>query len=181
MNIDAAIRTDRATRAFSDDPVSKEVLTDLVSLARHAGSGKNRQPWTVVATCNRKTLTDLAEFGEYTTPLRRATAGLVVVVKEGDADSRTRNNVFDCGRFVQNFKLAATARGLGTSPQSFHDGAAADNYLGVPEGQSVLIGLAIGYPADDAATEIEGTPKEDVLAHPDRRPVADMLHWDRIS
>lgn len=181
MDVDTAIRSDRATRSFADDPVPKDLLTDLVSLARHAGSGKNRQPWTVVASRDPEILSTLAEFGQYTTPLRRAPAGLVVIVDEGNSASRFQHNVFDCGRFVQNVKLAATARGLGACPQSFHDHEAAGEYLNVSEGQRVLIGLAIGYPTDDPGATIEGEPKDDVLAHPARRSVEEMLFWDRLT
>lgn len=181
MDVDTAIRSDRATRSFADDPVPKDLIKDLVSLARYAGSGKNRQPWAVVASRDPEILSALADFGQYTTPLRRAPAGLVVIVDVGDSASRFRHNVFDCGRFVQNVKLAATARGLGTCPQSFHDHEGAGEYLGVAETQRVMIGLAIGYPTDGPAATIEGEPKDDVLAHPGRRPVEDMLFWDRLT
>lgn len=38
-----------STRAFLDKPVSKDILTSLLEVARYAPSGGNLQPWRVVA------------------------------------------------------------------------------------------------------------------------------------
>lgn len=47
MHVDDAIRTRRSIRAFKPDPVPREVLDDLMEIARRAPSGTNIQPWHV--------------------------------------------------------------------------------------------------------------------------------------
>lgn len=181
MELAAAIRADRATRAYADRPIAEDTLVDLVDLARAAGSGHNRQPWSVIILRDRDRLTRLADFGEYTTPLRNAPAGLVIVLDTAASPVRERHNVFDGGRFAQNLMLGATAQGLGTCPQAFHDRTGVCDYLNIPAEKNVLIGIAVGYPAETPASEIEGVPKTEELHHPDRHPAHDLIHWDQYS
>ena len=45
--VDAAITSRMATRAFTQQPVSREVITELLRVASRAPSGTNTQPWKV--------------------------------------------------------------------------------------------------------------------------------------
>src|SRR5665647_2784901 len=45
--VDAAITSRRATRAFTQAPVSRQTITDLLQVASRAPSGSNTQPWKV--------------------------------------------------------------------------------------------------------------------------------------
>lgn len=45
--VDAAISSRRANRAFTQEPVSRQTLTDLLQVASRAPSGSNTQPWKV--------------------------------------------------------------------------------------------------------------------------------------
>jgi nitroreductase len=45
--VDAAITSRMATRAFTNQPVSREVITELLRVASRAPSGTNTQPWKV--------------------------------------------------------------------------------------------------------------------------------------
>ena len=47
MNVDDAIRTRRSVRAFRPDPIPRDVLEDLLQVARQAPSGTNVQPWHI--------------------------------------------------------------------------------------------------------------------------------------
>ena len=47
MSIDEAIRSRMSARAFTQKPVSRELLTDLLQVASRAPSGTNTQPWNV--------------------------------------------------------------------------------------------------------------------------------------
>lgn len=176
-SLDGAIRAARATRSYADDPVPKAELEALVDAARRAGSGHNRQPWRFVASTDREWLDELAGFGDFTTPLRDAPAGLVVAVAETDSHYRLEHNVFDCGQAAQNVTLAATARGLGTCPQGLGDREGAADFLDLPDGFRPLMAYAVGYPAEEPATEIEGVPRDEELHHTGREPVSTLLQW----
>ncbi len=45
--VDAAIMSRRSTRAFTQEPVSRQTLTELLQVASRAPSGTNTQPWKV--------------------------------------------------------------------------------------------------------------------------------------
>jgi len=178
MDLSDCIRADRATRDFADRPVSDEALALLVDNARRAGSGHNRQPWTFIALRDRERIDTLTGFGEFTTPLQRAPAAIVIAIDRTDDEIHRRHNIFDCGRAAQNLMLTATANGLGTVPQAFQDRTGARVFLDLPTEKEILIGFAVGHPADDPDETIEGVPKEKELDHVGRKPVEDLLHWE---
>lgn len=174
MDFEECVRRDRATRAFTDEPIPEDTIASLLDTARRAGSGKNRQPWSFVVVRDRERLDTLASFGDYATPLRRAPVGIVILVDKRRDGEVARSDVLDCGRAFQNLKLAATNGGLGSVPQAI-DGERADELLEVPGDKTVLIALAVGYP-DDAGDTIEGKPKEEVLEETGRSPLDEQLH-----
>ena len=45
MDVYEAVRTRRAVRGFTDQPVPREVLERVLSAAAHSPSGSNLQPW----------------------------------------------------------------------------------------------------------------------------------------
>lgn len=45
MNLDQAIQERRSIRGFTDQPVSREILEDVIALANRAPSSMNTQPW----------------------------------------------------------------------------------------------------------------------------------------
>jgi nitroreductase len=181
MELTECIRYDRATREFEDRRIDRSTVEVLIDAARRAGSGHNRQPWTFVAVTDPDRKAELATFGSYTTPLRNAPLGIVIAVDESDTRYRHEHNVFDCGRAAQNLMLAATDRGLGTCPQGFRDRESAHEFLGLPEGTRVLMGFAVGHPAEEESGEIEGVAKDEELHHPGRKAVGEILHWERYG
>ena len=70
MELVEALRTNPAVRSFTHEPVSDEVLTELLETARFAPSGGNRQPWHVAVIKDatlRRQLADLCSpvWSEY--------------------------------------------------------------------------------------------------------------------
>ena len=47
MDVIEAIRTRKSIRGFRPDPVPKEILRDIIDIARRAPSGMNTQPWEI--------------------------------------------------------------------------------------------------------------------------------------
>ncbi|MFC2040847.1 nitroreductase [Chloroflexota bacterium] len=48
MDILDAIRTRKSIRGYKPNPVPREVLNEILDIARHAPSGMNTQPWEVI-------------------------------------------------------------------------------------------------------------------------------------
>ncbi len=133
----------RAIRDFRPEPVSEGDLDAILEAARWTGSSKNRQDWSfVVVTGDR--LQSLAECGDFTDPVRRSAATIVLVKEEG-------GNMFDIGRAAQNIMLAAKAVGVASCPITLHRSAQARELLGAPEGTETRYAVALGYPGDAAS------------------------------
>ena len=133
----------RAIRDFRSDPISEDDLGAILEAARWTGSSKNRQDWSfIVVTGDR--LQELAEHGDFTDPIRRSAATIVLVKEEG-------GNMFDIGRAAQNIMLAAKAIGVASCPITLHRSAQAREFLGAPDGTETRYAVALGYPGDEAS------------------------------
>jgi len=58
----------RSVRGFSSEPIPKQVIQDLISIASSAPSGANKQPWSFCAVSNpelKKKIREAAEQEEY--------------------------------------------------------------------------------------------------------------------
>src|SRR6185437_11320487 len=65
MNVTDAIRTKRAVRQFTDQPLPDEAIQAILEAGRRAQSSKNDQPWRFVVVRDRATLAQLAQCGQY--------------------------------------------------------------------------------------------------------------------
>jgi nitroreductase len=175
MNGDAyqTILACRSIRHFTDAPIPDDTLTRILQAGRWAGSAKNVQPWHFVAVREREILHQLATCGYYASHLGGAAAAVVLVTSPG------RWADFDAGRAAQNMMLAAWAMGIGSCIASLHDEAQARKVLDVPEEYQTRIAISFGYPLEDAPQEIEGRPREEVLASVGRRALDQLVHWER--
>ena len=50
----AFLRGLRSVRDFRPDPVPREIVDDLLEVARWSGSANNRQPWELVVILDRE-------------------------------------------------------------------------------------------------------------------------------
>lgn len=78
--------------------------------------------------------------------------------------------VFDCGLVAENIMLLALEHGLGTIPaiQAVMYPEILRRALGIPESKLIVLGIAIGYPDDEARANHFRSPRE---------PLSDTLTW----
>ena len=151
----------RAIRSYTDEPISSDHLGAILEAGRWTGSSKNRQSWSFIAVTDPERLQQLAEHGDFTQPVRDSTATIVLVMEPDGYE-------FDIGRAAQNMMLAAGAIGVASCPITFHRGEDAARFLGVPDDRVTRYGIALGYPADNAAPARMGG----------RKPAADVIRLD---
>ena len=65
MTVSELIRTKRAVRQFTDEPLSEEAIRSILNAGRRAQSSKNTQPWHFIAIRDRETLRQLSQCGAY--------------------------------------------------------------------------------------------------------------------
>jgi len=162
-----AIRTKRAVRQFTDQPIPDEIVREILNAGRLSGSSKNTQPWHFVAVRNRDTLRALSEAGTYAGHIAGA-ALAVVLVNEVDGPARPE---FDFGRATQNMMLAAWAHGIGSVMAYFHHPERAAEAINLPDGYEARWAISFGYPAEEQ--------RRSGVSARGRRPFEDVVHWDK--
>jgi nitroreductase len=166
----AFLRSLRAVRGFRPDPVPREVVDDLLEVARWSGSASNRQPWELVVIRERETLGALAGLEGYAKHLRDAPLGIVLVM----AGERPTQETYDEGRLAERVMLAAWAHGVGSSIGWIvgEGREAAREILGIPEGRMVRTAISLGYPDEGARRRRPGQP---------RKPLSEIVHEERYG
>jgi nitroreductase len=192
--------TARATRRFDERPIDRATLRDIVEAATWAPSPRNTQPWEFVVVDDAKTR---AMIGDLLEPRAAEVEAVIPHLRDaskqrmyqGAADlirslGRAPAIVFVCGRehdygpefpahsmvlsatytAAQNLLLAARARGLGAAFTTLHLHANDEirETLGVPADVTIEVTIPVGWPATGFG------PLR-------RRPVDDVLHWNRLG
>jgi nitroreductase len=188
------VRTQRAHRAFSDDPVSDEIVEQVLATATYAPSAENTQPWVFVVVRDADARARIGELNrrawegggrEYSRPRLSpemfakveagATGGIadapVLVVVCGDT-SHCVETVLESSVWpaVQNLLLGAHALGLGSALTTittvFGDELRA--LLALPDHARPLAVVPLGWPAKR-------------LGPPRRAPVAEKTFRERYG
>jgi nitroreductase len=163
MDTIEAIQNRYSCRSYRADPVSSEILMQLVDAGRLAPSGRGEQPWEFVVVTNVSILKELAKAAESGPHIGRAAACIVVF---GKRDSKYVME--DCSAATQNILLAATGLGLGAcwiAGDKKNYAGQVESLLKAPEGLKLISLISIGYPADER-------PKDRK-----RRTLNEVLHW----
>lgn len=160
-----AIRTKRAIREFSDQPVPDEIVDTILDAGRRSQSSKNTQPWTFILVRNKETLKKLSECGNYAKHLAGADFG-VALIANPDAGAPD----FDLGQAAAYLQLAAWGLGVGSCIASIYEPDKAKAILGVPPEYTFDVAISFGYPAKPPAPPKQGG----------RRPLDETVrreHW----
>lgn len=62
--LEAEMQKRRSVREFSDKPIPKEVIQNILSIANSAPSGANKQPWTFCVVSNAELKSQIREAAE---------------------------------------------------------------------------------------------------------------------
>ena len=167
MDAMEAIFTRRSIRKYTKQPVSDEVLKELLEAAMCAPSADNRQPWCFVVINDRKIMSEIPKFHPYAQMLKEAPVAILVGC-ESDLQLGELG-VEDCSAATQNILLAAHAKGLGAVWLGLSPAGptitATKELLSLPEHIMPISLISIGYPA-------EQKPRQD-------RYRADRVHYNQ--
>lgn len=178
MDAIECIKTRRSIREFTEQPVSNEVLEQVIEVARFAPSWKNTQIARYVALTgsSKEKLSDSAFAAWVGNANIVKKAPMVVVLTyiknrsgfERDGSFTTskedRWQNFDCGIACEAFCLAAHEKGLGTVIMGIFDENEVAKVIDLPEDRGVAAVIAIGYPAISPEA-------------PKRKEVADLVSY----
>ena len=167
----------RSIRQFTDQPVSHELLSQIVETASYAPSWKHTQIVRYIAVEGAKK--DKLAACTSTFPNNgaiMANAPMVVAVTvikgrsgfERDGSFTTKRGdawqMYDAGVASEAFCLAAYEQGLGTVIMGIFDQEEASALLQIPDDRDLIALIPIGYPAESPAA-------------PRRKSVEDLLSF----
>lgn len=169
----ATIYERKSVRSFTGEPVSREMLTELVKAGMAAPTARNRQPWQFVVISEKPAMLSLAEKLPYAKMLASAGAAIIVcgdleIARAGDTEGMW---MLDCSAATQNILLAAESMGLGavwTAAFPYADRIAAVNeVIKLPAYVVPLCVIPVGRPTG--------------IDRPKDKWKPERLHWEQFS
>ena len=153
MDIMQVLCTRRTFRAFTQEPVPGEVLTDILEAGRLANCGANRQSLRFVVAEKPEDVARLCELTKWAaaipdgagTPAPEQRPTLYIVVLQ-DISVPGHSDI-DVGIAVASMTTAAWARGVGSCIIGTLPRDRTAQFLKLPENLQVHTGIAFGYPA----------------------------------
>lgn len=178
MTANECIRGRRSIRKFKQEPISHELLAEIVETASYAPSWKHTQIVRYVAI--EGALKDkLAAEGTSMFPnngkiMENAPMVIAVTViknrcgyeRDGSFTTPRKDTwqMFDAGVASQTFCLAAYEKGIGSVILGIFDQAKIEELLEIPEDRELVALIPIGYPDEEPVA-------------PKRKPVDDLLSF----
>ncbi len=165
----------RSIRSYTDQPVSHQLISDIVTAASYAPSWKHTQIVRYIAV-EGPLKEQLAQCTSLFPPngdiIRNAPVVMAVTVIKGRSGferdgsySTVRGDswqMFDAGAASEAFCLAAYEQGLGSVIMGLFDVEKAAALLQIPQERDLVALIAVGYPAQSPAA-------------PRRKPVEELL------
>ncbi|MGZ3715190.1 MAG: nitroreductase family protein [Ktedonobacterales bacterium] len=177
-SVQEVIRTMRAVRQFTDQPLPEDAVRAILTAGRRAQSSKNSQPWHFVVVRDRARLKQLSECGTYAGHLAGAAMGVVLVTPDAPKDASPAEQVehrawimFDVGQAVAYMQLAASDLGVGSCIATIYEPEKAKAILGVPQDMRCDVAISFGYPAPGAIRP--------TLSAGGRRSYEDVVHFEQ--
>jgi nitroreductase len=142
----------RSIRKFTADPVSEEVLGQILEAGFAAPSAKNYRPWHFVTVSERPVLHQLAAAHPHGRMLAEAAAAIVVCGVPADAEGEREFWLLDGAAATENMLVAAHALGLGAVWLGIYARPERERafreVLSIPPQVGILCAIALGRPAE---------------------------------
>lgn len=167
MEVALAIRTKRAVRSFTSQPLPEDAVREILNAGRRAQSAKNIQPWNFIAIREKATLKALSELGTFAGHLAGAALGIAIVTPPPE---QRYSVMFDAGQAAAYMQLVAWELGIASCPATIYEPERARELLGFPAELTLRVALSFGYPAP---------VQEPPPAALGRRPFDDVVHWEK--
>jgi nitroreductase len=162
-----AIRGRRSIRDYARGAVSREQLEAIADAGRLAPSAMNEQAWEFVVVTRPATLEEIARLAPDNGPFIADAAACIVV-----AGARSHRSLYlDGAAAVENMLLAIHSLGLAScwvQAMEKDYGRPIADLLGIPASHALVAMLPVGVPASAGDS-------------PSKRPLASVLHWERMG
>jgi nitroreductase len=150
MTVQEAIQIRQSVRSYSNRPIEKEKIVELLEAARIAPSAGNRQEWRFVVVTDESKRKKLARAAAGQTFVGEAPCVFVCCAETDEHRMRCGQLCYpiDVAIAIDHITLRAVELGLGTCwIGAFHEDEV-KYLLNIPEEVRVVELLTIGYPAE---------------------------------
>lgn len=154
--MDELVLANRSFRAFDEKtPITEEIMTELVDLARRGSSGRNLQPlrYRILSAPEEigKMLSNCRfapSLGKPLPPEDGKPTGFILIFADSEAGSSTSLALKDTGIAAATILFAAVERGFGGCMLGSFDPARLNTDFGIPERYVPTLAIALGKPAE---------------------------------
>lgn len=169
MELHEVIEKRRSIRKFSEKPVSRELLEQLIRAAALAPSASNMQAWRFFVADDPELVRAVDSFSPGFSgkpPVIIAIASdLAEVERRGSKNSLVYGLMMDAAMAAENLMLEAADLGLGTCAIKSYNDKAVHKLLNLPDTMRLEILISVGWPAAE--------PRE-----PKRKAMDQVLFWN---
>jgi len=153
MDLLEGIYTRRSVRRYTNQPVEREQLIEIIKAGMWAPSGLNNQPWRFVIVREREARLKLAELTKYRAIIESAPACIAVFIDRGAMYNDIKDHQA-MGACIQNMLLAAHALGLGAVwlGEILNKAEKVRALLELPPEMDLMAVVAIGHPRAGSRT-----------------------------
>ena len=169
MEVKEAIRTKRAVREFTREPLSEKAVQAILTAGRRAQSSKNRQAWAFIAIRDRETLKNVSKFGMFAGHMAGAAMGVLILTPPPE---KFYGALFDAGQAAAYMQLTAWELGIGSCLATLHKAKGAYALLGIPEEWHVLMAISFGYSAKGKGLHFRPLKGG-------RKSLDEVVHWEK--
>lgn len=144
-----AIYTRRSVRRYTDEPVTREEVLEIIRAGSWAPSGLNNQPWRFVVVRGEEKRRALAGLTKYQHIVAGAPVSIAVFCDRKSMYNDTKDHQ-SVGACLQNMLLAAHALGLGALwlGEILKSAHQVRELLELPKEMELMAVVALGRPAE---------------------------------
>ena len=157
MNIESLVMNNRSYRGFDEStPITLEIMTDLVDLARRTASGMNKQPLRYRILSDKQDIEKMVANARFGTALKDVKlppengkpTGFILIFTDKEAGSPATLALKDVGIAAQTILLAATERGFGGCMLGSFNPETLMADFGIDGRYEPQLAIALGTPAE---------------------------------
>lgn len=153
----------RTYRRFKQEPISDEIIDEMLTAARYASSAANLQPLSYVVVKSQEKVKEVFEHTKWAgylpkeegQPKAAEEPVLFIGIIENENINRGQYCDTDAGLAISNMTLAAWNHGVGSCIIGACDKAELSNMFGLKEEQKLHTVVAFGYPSHTSTIEDE--------------------------
>ncbi len=154
------IRQRRSVRTFIGQPVSDEIIKQILDAGRYAPSGHNTQPWRIVVVRSAEKREQLAELAPQDDMIKAAPLTLAVLL-DRTAGYDELKDAQAIGAMIENMLLAVHSLGLAACWMGKARDSQMEEVIGARENEDLMALIPVGYAAS-RPEDVDRLPLEEI-------------------